>query len=154
MAEPALEVVKSLSHKLRVMRMYRYGLKELLYWSQNRHHWYPRATALRQEFEANKTVVRPARNQRTMPPCMAWTPLFRGLPSLTRPSGLPRPPCTRAIARPSAGWWTTARTSCRASGTGSPCSVSIPWDWLSWGVGVPPHACSAHAPMRGTPCRS
>eukprot|EP00798_Chlamydomonas_sp_ICE-L_P007854 gene7854-1060_t len=48
------EVVRALPHKFRVMRMYRYGLKELINWSQNRHHWYPRAHALREEFETNK----------------------------------------------------------------------------------------------------
>eukprot|EP00195_Chlamydomonas_chlamydogama_P015528 CAMPEP_0202900248 /NCGR_PEP_ID=MMETSP1392-20130828/10586_1 /ASSEMBLY_ACC=CAM_ASM_000868 /TAXON_ID=225041 /ORGANISM="Chlamydomonas chlamydogama, Strain SAG 11-48b" /LENGTH=119 /DNA_ID=CAMNT_0049586597 /DNA_START=125 /DNA_END=484 /DNA_ORIENTATION=+ len=48
------EVVTTLPHKLRVMRMYRYGLRELLNWSQNRQHWYPRAHALRAEFESNK----------------------------------------------------------------------------------------------------
>lgn len=36
------EVVRGLPHKLRVMRMYRYGLKELLNYSQNRQHWFPR----------------------------------------------------------------------------------------------------------------
>lgn len=38
----ASEVVLALPHKLRVMRLYRYGLKELLNWSSNRHEWYPR----------------------------------------------------------------------------------------------------------------
>ena len=56
--EASLEVVRSLPHRLRVMRQYRYGLKELLNWSQNRHHWYPRANALRAEYEANKAMVR------------------------------------------------------------------------------------------------
>ncbi|GAX84417.1 hypothetical protein CEUSTIGMA_g11838.t1 [Chlamydomonas eustigma] len=48
------EIVRQLPHRLRVMRMYRTGLKELLNWSASRHHWYPRAAALRQEFEQNK----------------------------------------------------------------------------------------------------
>jgi NADH dehydrogenase (ubiquinone) 1 beta subcomplex subunit 9 len=30
------EVVSALPHKLRVMRMYRYGLRELLNWSMSR----------------------------------------------------------------------------------------------------------------------
>lgn len=51
-------IIKALPHKLRVMRMYRYGLRELLNWSATRQHWYPRAQALRQEFEGNKAVVR------------------------------------------------------------------------------------------------
>jgi len=51
------EIVASLPHKLRVMRMYRYGLRELLNYSANRQHWYPRAFALRAEFEANRAEV-------------------------------------------------------------------------------------------------
>ncbi|KAG1671073.1 hypothetical protein FOA52_000745 [Chlamydomonas sp. UWO 241] len=51
------EVVSALPHKLRVMRMYRYGLRELLNWSMSRHHWYPRATQLREEFEVNRAVT-------------------------------------------------------------------------------------------------
>lgn len=73
------EVVSQLSHRLRVMRMYRTGLRvrpfgmhggpwrlynskiadfqELLNWSMSRHHWYPRVAALRLEFEENKGVV-------------------------------------------------------------------------------------------------
>jgi hypothetical protein len=51
-------VIGSLPHRLRVMRMYRYGLRELLNWSANRHEWFPRAQALRLEFEANKGMVR------------------------------------------------------------------------------------------------
>mmetsp|Transcript_2210 Transcript_2210/g.5625 ORF Transcript_2210/g.5625 Transcript_2210/m.5625 type:complete len:124 (-) Transcript_2210:476-847(-) len=50
-------IVKALPHRLRVMRMYRYGLRELLNWSANRHEWYPRAHALRAEFEANKAIT-------------------------------------------------------------------------------------------------
>ncbi len=38
----ASEVVLALPHKLRVMRMYRTGLKELINWSATRHEWYPR----------------------------------------------------------------------------------------------------------------
>ena len=33
-------------------------LQELLNWSMSRHVWYPRAAALRLEFEGNKAVVR------------------------------------------------------------------------------------------------
>ncbi len=51
-------IVTALPHRLRVMRMYRYGLRELLNWSSNRHEWFPRAQALRLEFEANKGLVR------------------------------------------------------------------------------------------------
>lgn len=39
------------------MRARRYGLRELLNWSANRQHWYPRAYALRSEFEANRDEV-------------------------------------------------------------------------------------------------
>ncbi len=75
------EVVSQLPHRLRVMRMYRTGLRaslsylafsamhyipwwllssqELLNWSMSRHHWYPRAQALRLEFEENKDLVSP-----------------------------------------------------------------------------------------------
>ncbi|KAG2501462.1 hypothetical protein HYH03_001242 [Edaphochlamys debaryana] len=52
----ASEAVLALPHKLRVMRMYRTGLKELINYSANRHEWYPRAYALRKEFEDNKDV--------------------------------------------------------------------------------------------------
>ncbi|GFR45054.1 hypothetical protein Agub_g6426 [Astrephomene gubernaculifera] len=52
----ASEVVLALPHKLRVMRMYRTGLKELINWSSTRHEWYPRAYALRQEFEDNRNL--------------------------------------------------------------------------------------------------
>ncbi len=38
----ASDVVLALPHKLRVMRMYRTGLKELINWSSTRHEWYPR----------------------------------------------------------------------------------------------------------------
>ena len=41
----ASEVVLALPHRLRVMRMYRTGLKELINWSSNRHEWYPRVGA-------------------------------------------------------------------------------------------------------------
>jgi NADH dehydrogenase (ubiquinone) 1 beta subcomplex subunit 9 len=51
-------IITALPHRLRVMRMYRYGLRELLNWSSNRHEWFPRAKALRMEFEANKGLVR------------------------------------------------------------------------------------------------
>uniref|UniRef100_A0A7S3QKE1 NADH dehydrogenase [ubiquinone] 1 beta subcomplex subunit 9 n=1 Tax=Dunaliella tertiolecta TaxID=3047 RepID=A0A7S3QKE1_DUNTE len=47
-------IVQSLPHKQRVARLYRYGLRELLNYSANRQHWYPRAFALRAEFEANR----------------------------------------------------------------------------------------------------
>lgn len=57
MAEPYLQIVTSLPHRLRVMRLYRYGLRELLNWSSNRHEWFPRAQALRLEFEGNKGLV-------------------------------------------------------------------------------------------------
>ncbi len=51
------EVVSELGHRLRVMLMYRTGLRELLNWSMSRHVWYPRAEALRAEFEANRAIV-------------------------------------------------------------------------------------------------
>eukprot|EP00983_Pelagomonas_calceolata_P133054 1161928-Pelagomonas_calceolata.AAC.4 len=50
-------IVQSLPHKQRVARLYRYGLRELLNYSANRQHWYPRAFALRAEFEANRAEV-------------------------------------------------------------------------------------------------
>ncbi len=40
----ASEVVLALPHKLRVMRMYRTGLKELINWSSHRLEWYPRVS--------------------------------------------------------------------------------------------------------------
>uniref|UniRef100_A0A7S0UJY7 NADH dehydrogenase [ubiquinone] 1 beta subcomplex subunit 9 n=2 Tax=Polytomella TaxID=3049 RepID=A0A7S0UJY7_9CHLO len=52
----ASEAVLRLPHKLRVMRMYRTGLKEIVNWSYGRHEFYPRANALRMEFEANKEL--------------------------------------------------------------------------------------------------
>ena len=56
-AEVVFEVIRGLPHKQRVQRLYRHGLRQLLYWSQNRQHWYPRAHALRLEFENNKSLV-------------------------------------------------------------------------------------------------
>lgn len=50
-------IVSALPHRLRVMRMYRYGLRELLNYSSSRHEWYPRAAALRTEFESTKSLV-------------------------------------------------------------------------------------------------
>lgn len=50
-------IVTALPHKLRVMRMYRYGLKELISWSVDRHAWFPRAAALREEFESKRAVT-------------------------------------------------------------------------------------------------
>lgn len=61
-SEACLAIVKALPHRLRVMRMYRHGLRELLNWSSNRHEWYPRAHALRAEFEEKKGMVSIAYN--------------------------------------------------------------------------------------------
>lgn len=54
---PFYEIVSQLPHKLRITRMYRYGLKELLHRSSSRFDWYPRAESLRLEFESNRHVT-------------------------------------------------------------------------------------------------
>ncbi len=57
-SEAYYTIITQLPHRLRVMRMYRYGLRELLSYSSNRLEWFPRAQALRLEFEANRHLVR------------------------------------------------------------------------------------------------
>lgn len=42
-------------HRQRAMHLYRHALKTCLDWSGSRQQWYPRARAIRAEFEANRS---------------------------------------------------------------------------------------------------
>ena len=45
-----------MAQRMRIMHLYRHALKTCLDWSGDRRQWYPRARAIRAEFEANRTV--------------------------------------------------------------------------------------------------
>jgi hypothetical protein len=49
-----------MAHRQRVMHLYRQALKTCLDWSGDRRQWYPRARAIRSEFESNRSLVRDA----------------------------------------------------------------------------------------------